>query len=68
VERHIVIPGHDNLRTRERIQKHAGRLKLLRARTLRKVSGDGQQIRLDTADNIHQRFVNREINPAEVKI
>src|SRR6478672_679613 len=55
VQRNIMIPRHDDLRPWQTIQKGARFGKLVRAGSLRQISGDRHQIRIEFSDCLNQR-------------
>ena len=56
VQRNVMIAGHDNLGMRQRVKKSASRFELAHSRSLREITGDCDDIRLDDVDVFNQRL------------
>ena len=68
MQRHVVIPGNDDLRIRDPGEKIAGGEIFPPSRALGQVTGDGHQSGIDLPDETLQRGQNRGINAAEMQI
>jgi len=67
-QRNIVIPGHHDLRLRQRIEKGARLLELRRAGPLREVAGDCDEVGLDGLDRGVQRRQCGQVHAPEVQV
>ena len=68
VERHVVVPRHDEQRSRERIEKAPRVAELRRFRALGQVAGNHHQVRLHGAHALCQRREQRVIDAPEMQI
>ena len=67
-QRDVVIARHDDLRERNPFEKLPRRDVFDRARALREVAGDRDDVRLRFTDERDQRIENRRMNAAEMQI
>ena len=67
-ERHIMIPGNDDLRSGKCVEEHPRPLELLTPRTLRQVAGDCDHVGLNQSDRRNQRAYCRLMGAAEVNV
>ena len=63
-----MIPGHDDLWSRERIEERAGLFELEGSRPLRQVAGDRDNIGSNVVDGVNERSNDRLVNATEMNI
>src|SRR6185295_8612248 len=68
VQRDIVIPWHDDLRLRQTIEKSTRFRKLMRTGTLRQISRDCHQVRIDLCDRIDQGIDDVSVDASKMYI
>jgi hypothetical protein len=68
IERHVVIAGDDDLRSRQLRQELARLLELPAARPLRQIAGDCHEVRREIIDSIDERGHDAGVGRAEVNV
>ena len=68
VQRHVMIPRHDDLRCWKRPQERTGFFELTGPGTLRQVAGNGDYVRLDLTNRMDQLLDDGVIRSTEVDI
>jgi hypothetical protein len=64
----VMIARHDNLRPGQAVEKSTRFLKLMRAGTLRQISGHGYQIGVDLLHRLNQRSYHMSVNAAKMDV
>lgn len=68
VQGDVVIPGHNYLGFGQRVEKRASLFELVRARALRKVSGNGDDVGFQIVDSSGEWRDDRFVDSAEVNV
>jgi hypothetical protein len=68
VERHVVVPGHDERGGRQAVEEGARRRELARLRALRQVAADRDERRAKAGEVLEERLDEAGFLPPEVQV